>query len=166
MKKAVQQQLMLKKFEQKVSKYKQYYFLLITQSYILESSKLISEVRWLNYSLLYVNQTFKMSGEETARVSRILSEVVSRGLINDVTPSVETFDFDYFSERISDLKKAFPEQFVLHALAVKGNPLRGILQVRCSSEKHFVFTVWYDDLWDFWLHHPNDINNQLVFSNV
>jgi hypothetical protein len=48
---------------------------------------------------------------------------------------VETFDFDYLSKRISDLKKAFPEQFVLHAIAVKANPIRGILQVRCPSEK-------------------------------
>jgi len=76
-----------------------------------------------------------MSNEESVRVSKILEEVVSRGLVNDVTPSVETFDFDYLSKRISDLKKAFPEQFVLHAIAVKANPIRGILQVRCPSEK-------------------------------
>ena len=71
-----------------------------------------------------------MAKEETLRISRLLSETISRGLITDETPSVEVFDFDYFLERIKTLETDFPEEFIVHALAVKANPIRGILQVQ------------------------------------
>ena len=49
-------------------------------------------------------------------------------LINDNTPSVDIFDFDYFSERLRQLHEAFPEPFFLHAMAMKANSLRGVLR--------------------------------------
>ena len=49
-------------------------------------------------------------------------------LINDNTPSVDIFDFDYFAERLRQLHEAFPEPFFLHALAMKANSLRGVLR--------------------------------------
>ena len=78
-----------------------------------------------------------MAKDENLRISRLLLETFFRGLITEETPSVEVFDFDYFSERISTLKKEFPEDFFLHALAVKANPIRGILQVHFHLKINF-----------------------------
>ena len=49
-------------------------------------------------------------------------------LINDNTPAIDIFDFDYFSGRLGQLHDAFPEPFFLHAMAMKANSLRGILK--------------------------------------
>ena len=49
-------------------------------------------------------------------------------LINDNTPSIDIFDFDYFGGRLDQLHAAFPEPFFLHAMAMKANSLRGILK--------------------------------------
>ena len=51
-----------------------------------------------------------------------------KNLINDNTPSVDIFDFDYFGGRLDQLHAAFPEPFFLHAMAMKANSLRGILK--------------------------------------
>ena len=67
-------------------------------------------------------------------LSDILTCVVKeKNLINDNTPSIDIFDLDYFGSRLNQLHEAFPEPFVLHALAMKANSLRGIL--RFASEQ-------------------------------
>ena len=45
--------------------------------------------------------------------------LITKGLINDDCPSIDLFNFDYFRERIALLKDSFPEDFFLHALALK-----------------------------------------------
>ena len=67
--------------------------------------------------------------EENDRVSAILAAAVAKNLINDVTPSIDAFDLDYFTNRLNSLKAAFPEDFFLHAMALKANSIRGILSV-------------------------------------
>jgi diaminopimelate decarboxylase len=74
-----------------------------------------------------------MSEEE--RVSGILNSAVSHNLLNDATPSIDAFDLDYFSGRLFALKSAFPEDFILNAVALKANSIRGILRV--AAEKGF-----------------------------
>jgi len=43
------------------------------------------------------------------------------------------FNLDYFRERIALLMESFPESFFLHALALKGNSLRGVLRIAKAS---------------------------------
>ena len=59
-------------------------------------------------------------------VWEILPTLVSKGLLAE--NAIDIFDLDYFDERISRLKSAFPEPFILHCLAIKANPMRGIVQ--------------------------------------
>lgn len=47
--------------------------------------------------------------------------LITKGLINDDCPSIDLFNFDYFRERIALLKDSFPEDFFLHALALKAS---------------------------------------------
>ena len=47
--------------------------------------------------------------------------VSEKKLINDENPSIEIFNIDFFKERLESLKKAFPEDFFLHAMALKGD---------------------------------------------
>ena len=49
--------------------------------------------------------------------------LITKGLINDDCPSIDLFNFDYFRERIALLKDSFPEDFFLHALALKASYL-------------------------------------------
>ena len=44
----------------------------------------------------------------------------------------DVFDLDYFQGRVEALKKAFPEEFFTHALAVKANSIRGVLLEACK----------------------------------
>lgn len=71
--------------------------------------------------------------EESQRVSGILSAAVAHNLINDDCPSIDAFDIDYFTSRLDSLKSAFPEEFFLHAVALKANSLRGILSVAMAK---------------------------------
>ena len=61
-------------------------------------------------------------------VFEILPTLVSKGVFQDTVSAIDVFDLDYFESRISDLKKAFSEDFWQHSLAIKANPIRGILQ--------------------------------------
>ena len=52
----------------------------------------------------------------------IFHHVVSeKKLINDENTSIDIFDIDFFKARLQSLKTAFPEDFFLHAMALKGN---------------------------------------------
>ena len=57
----------------------------------------------------------------------ILPKIVFKGLF-DNSPTLDTFDLDYFEQRISDLKLAFKEDFITHTLALKANPIRGVIR--------------------------------------
>ena len=76
-----------------------------------------------------------MSKSEQERISGILSAAISRNLINDASPSIDAFDLDYFRGRLASLRLAFPEDFFLHAVALKANSIRGILAV--AADKGF-----------------------------
>ena len=72
---------------------------------------------------------------EADRISRLLAAVVNKNLINDTCPSVDAFDLDYFAGRLDKLQAAFPENFILNAVALKANSIRGVLKV--AAEKGF-----------------------------
>ena len=46
--------------------------------------------------------------------------IVEKNLINDECPSIDIFNIDYFKDRLQALKEAFPEDFFMHAMALKG----------------------------------------------
>lgn len=46
--------------------------------------------------------------------------VSEKKLINEDNPSIDIFNIDYFKERLKSLKEAFPEDFFMHAMALKG----------------------------------------------
>ena len=46
--------------------------------------------------------------------------VSEKKLINEENPSIDIFNIDFFKARLESLKKAFPEDFFLHAMALKG----------------------------------------------
>jgi diaminopimelate decarboxylase len=76
-----------------------------------------------------------MAKSEEERISGILSAALSHNLINDDCPSMDAFDLDYFIGRLDTLKAAFPEEFILNAVALKANSIRGILTV--AAQKGF-----------------------------
>ena len=49
-------------------------------------------------------------------------------LVNDNTPSIDIFNFDYFAGRLDQLHEAFPEPYFLHAMAMKATSFRSILK--------------------------------------
>ena len=78
----------------------------------------------------------------------IIQKVVREDLINDEQPSLvsqqlrvleshspaspqDLYDLDYFRGRVSALKAAFHERFIVNALAVKANSVRGVLREAC-----------------------------------
>ena len=66
-----------------------------------------------------------MSQDHNIRI--ILPKLISKGLLQDSIPAIDIFDLDYFEERITELKTAFHEDFITHTLAVKANPIKGIV---------------------------------------
>ena len=56
--------------------------------------------------------------------------MTQRGLIGDHTPSVDLFDLDYLDSRVDSVLEAFPEEFFLHAAAMKANSICGVMLVR------------------------------------
>ena len=60
-------------------------------------------------------------------VLEILPTLISKDLFTDSNPSVDIFELDYFEARIQALKNAFPEPFIQHCLALKANPIRGVV---------------------------------------
>lgn len=63
----------------------------------------------------------------SATMSKVLSEALKSGLIDENDHSIIFYDLSFFEEKIEELKKSFPEN-TLHAIAVKANPLPGILK--------------------------------------
>jgi len=68
------------------------------------------------------------------RMEDIFQHVVSeKKLINEESTSIDIFDIDFFKARLQSLKAAFPEDFFLHAMALKGNSFRGVLRITLES---------------------------------
>ena len=65
-------------------------------------------------------------------VFEILPTLVAKGLFQESIPAIDVFDLDYFASRIAELNEAFHEDFCKHALAVKANPIAGVLQTAKS----------------------------------
>ena len=65
----------------------------------------------------------------------ILPTLVSKGVFQESVSAIDVFDLDYFEARIVDLKTAFPEDFCHHTLALKANPIRGVVKVTFSQKK-------------------------------
>jgi diaminopimelate decarboxylase len=61
-------------------------------------------------------------------VAKILPTLVEKQLFTDSIPSIDIFDLDYFESRIEELQVAFHEDFCFHTLALKANPIRGVIQ--------------------------------------
>ena len=47
--------------------------------------------------------------------------------MSDSQPSVDLFNLDYFRARLRSAKAAFPEPFILHAMALKANSIRKVI---------------------------------------
>ena len=68
------------------------------------------------------------------RMEEIFQHVVSeKKLINEETTSIDLFDIDFFKARLQSLKAAFPEEFFLHAQALKGNSFRDVLRITLDN---------------------------------
>ncbi|OQR80626.1 diaminopimelate decarboxylase [Thraustotheca clavata] len=59
-------------------------------------------------------------------VKDVVHHLVHEKLVDDLNPVVDLFDMDMFELRLNELVEAFPN-FWTHALAIKANPLAGIL---------------------------------------
>ncbi|KDO35443.1 hypothetical protein SPRG_00291 [Saprolegnia parasitica CBS 223.65] len=62
-----------------------------------------------------------------AGVASIVQRVVQHGYVDATNPVVDLFDMEMFLGRLHELRDAFPP-FWTHALAIKANPLAGILR--------------------------------------
>ena len=60
----------------------------------------------------------------------ILPTLVAKGVFQEdgSISAIDVFDLDFFESRITALKAAFPEDFFNHSVAIKANPIRGIIQ--------------------------------------
>uniref|UniRef100_A0AAV1T568 Orn/DAP/Arg decarboxylase 2 N-terminal domain-containing protein n=1 Tax=Peronospora matthiolae TaxID=2874970 RepID=A0AAV1T568_9STRA len=73
--------------------------------------------------------------ERCLAVARVVEAAVYQNILCNDNPLVNLFNWDAFQQRLSNLRDAFPEPEFNHALAVKANPLRGLL--RGAREKGF-----------------------------
>lgn len=68
-------------------------------------------------------------------IAPVILEVLSRGLLSETSPAIDVFNMDQFQARCEELIEAFDAQLetsetqIIHAAAVKANPIRGILKV-------------------------------------
>ena len=60
-------------------------------------------------------------------IQDILPSLISNDLFQDSIPAIDVFDLDYFEQRIKELKTSFNEDFIMHTLAMKANPIKGIV---------------------------------------
>ena len=61
-------------------------------------------------------------------ILKMLPTLVSKNVFQDSIPAIDVFDVDLFESRIGELKNAFPEVYFMHTIAIKANPIRGIIQ--------------------------------------
>ena len=63
------------------------------------------------------------------KVESIVRKVISDSIICDSNPCIDLFSMNAFRDRLTDLKTSFAKiPTAIHGLAVKSNPIRGILK--------------------------------------
>ncbi len=60
-------------------------------------------------------------------ISRVMSQVINKELLNEDNCSVIFYDLDFLKERVKTLQKNFPPS-TLHTVAIKSNPLPAVLE--------------------------------------
>uniref|UniRef100_K3X1A9 Orn/DAP/Arg decarboxylase 2 N-terminal domain-containing protein n=1 Tax=Globisporangium ultimum (strain ATCC 200006 / CBS 805.95 / DAOM BR144) TaxID=431595 RepID=K3X1A9_GLOUD len=61
-------------------------------------------------------------------VTAVVQQLVAQNLLHDENPLVNLYDWDAYTARLDNLRTVLPEKEFNHAVAVKANPLRGILR--------------------------------------
>ena len=60
-------------------------------------------------------------------MSRVLKKALAEGIINDYDTAAVFYDLSGLEDKINSLKEPFPAD-TLHAMAIKANPIIGILR--------------------------------------
>lgn len=63
------------------------------------------------------------------QVGRIVKKVIEEKIVSESSPSIDLFNMTIFRERLNELTSAFQGVSATHGLAVKANPIRGVLNV-------------------------------------
>lgn len=66
--------------------------------------------------------------ERSDVVTSVVQQAVAQSILHDENPLVNLFDWDAYTARLENLRTGLPEKEFNHAVAVKANPLRGILR--------------------------------------
>lgn len=69
-----------------------------------------------------------LHAERSAAVTNVVQQAVAQQILHDDSPLINLFDWDAYTARLANLCAALPEPQFNHAVAVKANPLRGILR--------------------------------------
>jgi diaminopimelate decarboxylase len=70
----------------------------------------------------------KLHGERSSAVTTVVQQAVAQHILHDENPLINLFDWDAYTARLDNLNAGLPEKEFNHAVAVKANPLRGILR--------------------------------------
>lgn len=70
-----------------------------------------------------------------AAVTDVVAAAAAQRVIHDESPLLNLFSWDAYTSRLENLRAAFPQPEFTHAVAVKANPLRGVL--RGAQERGF-----------------------------
>lgn len=70
-----------------------------------------------------------------AAVAQAVAAAVVQRVVHDESPLLNLFSWDAYTARLENLRAAFPQPEFTHAVAVKANPLRGVL--RGAQERGF-----------------------------
>lgn len=61
-------------------------------------------------------------------VSDVIAAAVAQHVIHDESPLLNLFSWDAYTSRLANMRSAFPQKEFTHAVAVKCNPIRGVLR--------------------------------------
>jgi diaminopimelate decarboxylase len=61
-------------------------------------------------------------------VTDVVAAAVAQRIVHDDSPLANLFNWNAYTARLENLRSAFPEPAFTHALAVKSNPIRGVLR--------------------------------------
>lgn len=61
-------------------------------------------------------------------ITTVVAAAIAQCVLHDDSPVVNLFNWDAYTARLDNLRRAFPEPAFTHALAVKSNPIRGVLK--------------------------------------
>lgn len=67
-------------------------------------------------------------GERSAVVTAVVAQAVAQRVLHADNPLANLFDWDAYTARLANLRAGLPEPEFNHAVAVKANPLRGVLR--------------------------------------